>query len=165
MPLPLVIIVNMSFRLKLFAAEIARFTLASMGLQAPVRANMGEALSKGVDANITFDHRIGTDWWFQIMGNFTYATSKITKIEEPNYEENPWLSRVGYPISQQWGYIAERLFVDDNEVANSPEQSFGEYMAGDIKYRDINGDDRISGVDKVPIGLPTSPDISSAKPF
>src|SRR5690606_29461083 len=49
--------------------------------------------------------------------------------------------------------------VDDAEVANSPRQNFGEYTAGDIKYRDINGDGQITELDQVPIGYPTMPEI------
>ena len=33
-------------------------------------------------------------------------------------------------------------------------------MAGDIKYRDVNGDGKISELDKVPIGYPTTPEIN-----
>ena len=36
---------------------------------------------------------------------------------------------------------------------------FGEYGAGDIKYRDVNGDGIISELDEVPIGYPTDPEI------
>ena len=69
------------------------------------------------------------------------------------------LPKVGRPISQQWGYVAERLFVDEQDVASSPVQSFGTYMGGDIKYKDINGDDKITEADMVPIGYPTTPEI------
>jgi len=55
--------------------------------------------------------------------------------------------------------IAERLFIDDAEVANSPLQQFGEYMAGDIKYSDVSGDGKITAEDMVPIGFPTDPEI------
>ncbi|MFV0591881.1 MAG: hypothetical protein ACK5M7_10895 [Draconibacterium sp.] len=71
----------------------------------------------------------------------------------------PWLSHIGRPVTQQWGYVAERLFVDEYEVNNSPVQTFGEYMGGDIKYRDINNDGIISSLDLVPIGYPTEPEI------
>jgi len=54
--------------------------------------------------------------------------------------------------------VAERLFVDENEVLNSPDQG-SSVMAGDIKYRDINGDGKISTLDVVPIGYPTMPEI------
>ena len=84
---------------------------------------------------------------------------RATKWEEPDYTKTPWLSKVGQPLNQTWGYIAERLFVDEREVLNSPTQ-FGKYSAGDIKYRDINNDGKISELDKVPIGFPTVPEIN-----
>ena len=52
--------------------------------------------------------------------------------EDYEYPGAWWKQKVGYPTNQTWGYIAEGLFVDDNEVANSPVQ-FGEYGAGDRK--------------------------------
>ena len=136
-----------------------RISLASMGLQAGVRANIGEATSKGFDGSIDYNQTLQNGWWIMGRVNFTYAVSKLTKMEEPDYSSTPWLSHIGQSINQNYGYIAERLFVDQREVDNSPQQSFGQYSGGDIKYRDINGDDRISGLDLVPIGYPTSPEI------
>ena len=54
--------------------------------------------------------------------------------------------------------MAERLFVDEQDIANSPKQ-FGDYLAGDIKYKDINNDGVITEADQVPIGFPTDPEI------
>ncbi len=136
-----------------------RIRLASMGLQAGVRANIGEAMSKGIDASIDYNETFQNGWWVQARANFTYAVSEMTKLEESDYTSTPWLSHIGQSINQNYGYIAERLFVDQREVDNSPAQSFGQYSGGDIKYRDINGDDRISGLDVVPIGYPTTPEI------
>jgi hypothetical protein len=96
--------------------------------------------------------------WMTGMANFTYATSKFTVYEEPDYSKTPWRSRVGYSLNQNWGYVAERLFVDEEEIRNSPTQ-FGNYMAGDIKYKDINRDGKITDLDRVPMGYPTSPEI------
>lgn len=131
---------------------------ASMGLNAAIRANVGEATGKGVDASVDYTESFGNGAWLQARANFTYATSAFEVYEEPNYAEK-YLSRVGYSLSQQWGYIAERLFVDDEEVAGSPRQNFGEYRGGDIKYRDVNNDGQISSLDQVPIGYPTTPEI------
>ncbi|GGH03874.1 SusC/RagA family TonB-linked outer membrane protein [Parapedobacter pyrenivorans] len=130
----------------------------SMGLSAPVRANVGEASGKGVDFSVDFNHTFSNGLWLIGRGNFTYATSSFEVIEEPEYNE-PNLSKRGYSLSQQWGYIAERLFIDEADVANSPVQNFGIYEAGDIKYRDVNGDGKISSLDQVPIGYPTDPEI------
>jgi hypothetical protein len=71
-----------------------------------------------------------------------------------------WRSRVGRSIDQVYGYIAERLFMDDAEANNSPYQYFGgQYGGGDIKYTDVNRDGQITGTDIVPIGNPTRPEI------
>src|SRR3546814_1329165 len=83
-----------------------------------------------------------------------------TLFRSPLYANEPWKSRIGYNLTQQWGYIAERLFIDDEEVYNSPLQNFGQQTrGGDIKYRDINKDGKITSLDQVPIGFPTSPEI------
>ncbi len=131
----------------------------SMGLEAAVRANVGKAESKGLDFSIDYNEDFGNSWWMTGRVNFTYAVGKFKFYEEPDYSQTtPWLSHAGQPITQQWGYIAERLFVDEAEVLNSPTQ-FGEYGAGDIKYRDINEDGIIDFRDRVPIGYPTTPEI------
>jgi len=134
-------------------------TPASMGLWATPAANIGEAKGHGLDVSLDYNQSFLNGMWLQARGNFTYATSAYKVFEEYDYANEPWKSSVGHPLSQQWGYIAEGLFVDEAEVANSPRQNFGEYMAGDIKYRDINGDGQITELDMVPIGYPTMPEI------
>ncbi len=137
----------------------------SMGLQASMQANVGKAESQGVDISLNYNKNFNSGIWVQLRGNFTYAKNKATVYDEPAYAPNEYYrSHVGYPTTQQWGYIGERLFVDDNEVANAPTQFFGsgnasQYGAGDIKYRDVNKDGVINEADKVPIGLPTTPEI------
>ena len=137
----------------------------TMGLQASVVANTGQAESEGFEVAMNYNKFFKNQMWTQLRANLTYATSNVLVYDEPNYPANEYYrSRVGYPINQQWGYIAERLFIDEYEVENSPAQNFGsgkeaEYGAGDIKYRDVNGDGVINGNDMVPIGLPTSPEI------
>ena len=131
---------------------------STMGLSAPLRANVGEASGQGMDMSVDYKHNFSNGAWLIARGNFTYATSAYQVVEEPEYEERN-LSKIGFPLSQTYGYIAERLFIDDADVANSPFQNFGVYGAGDIKYRDLNGDGRITTLDRAPIGLPTSPEI------
>ena len=93
------------------------------------------------------------NFWLGVRGNFTYATGKYEYVEEP-YRPYPWLSHIGKRIEQSYGLVAERLFIDEEDIANSPVQTYGEYMPGDIKYKDINNDGIINDEDIVPIDLP-----------
>ena len=132
----------------------------TMGLQASVYGNIGEARAQGVDIQADYKQAWANGLWASARANFTYSTSKYDVYEEPTYAEE-YRQHKGRSIKQTWGYIAERLFIDDEEAANSPSQSgFGsDYGGGDIKYTDVNGDGVISTADRVPIGYPTSPEI------
>lgn len=132
----------------------------TMGLTAAIKANVGEAAGRGMDMSVDYNHSFPNGMWLQGRGNFTYATNEYLVYEEPVYEKEWWKSKVGQPLNQPMGYIAERLFIDDDEVLNSPHQDFGVVnIAGDIKYKDVNGDGRITSLDQVPLGFPTVPEI------
>ncbi|KDN56618.1 SusC/RagA family TonB-linked outer membrane protein [Flavobacterium seoulense] len=132
---------------------------STMGLTAIPATNFGEIESKGMDLAVTYNKQFNNDWYTQLRGNFTYATNKVLVYDEINYpDELAYRSRIGQNFNQMYGYVAERLFVDQNEVNNSPIQ-FGDYTGGDIKYRDINGDGQITENDMVPMGNPTTPEI------
>ena len=130
----------------------------SMGLQSNISANVGEAKGSGLDLSMDYKKYWKNDMWLTARANFTYATNEYVNYEEPTYEES-WRQHTGYSIQQTRGYIAERLFLDEDEVNNSPNQPFGSYGAGDIKYTDVNKDGVISSADMVPIGNPTTPEI------
>ena len=132
----------------------------TLGLTAPVSANVGVAENKGVDVSIDYNKNFGNTW-LQMRGTFTYAANKLLVNEEPNYPSNmQYLSRVGQSLGEVYGLVAERLFVDDEDVKNSPKQNYGEVRGGDIKYRDLNGDGQITDLDMINgLGYPTTPEI------
>lgn len=132
----------------------------TMGLQAAVYGNIGQARSKGIDIQADYKQAWSNGLWASARANFTYSSGKYDVYEEPTYPES-YRQHAGRSIRQTWGYIAERLFVDDEDAANSPSQAaFGsQYGGGDIKYTDVNGDGVITNADMVPIGYPTSPEI------
>jgi TonB-linked SusC/RagA family outer membrane protein len=131
----------------------------TMGLQVTPMSNIGEAFSSGVDISLDYSQFFNPQTWLTVHGNYTYASSKYLLYEEPLYINQPWRQHVGQPLQQQYGLIAERLFIDDEDVRSSPAQQYGRYMAGDIKYKDINQDGRIDQQDILPIGYPTTPEI------
>lgn len=132
-----------------------------MGLWSTPDANVGEALGKGVDMSLDY-HKTIRNLWFIGRATYTYAKTTFAYYEEPDYEQLgvPHLTMVGNRLTQQFGYVAERLFIDDADIENSPRQDFGDYGPGDIKYKDINGDGVVNSLDRVPIGRPTMPEIN-----
>ncbi len=132
---------------------------STMGLQATPKSNIGKANGSGIDISLDYNKTFSSGLWAIVRGNFTYASSKFELYEEPDYSATPWRAHANQKISQRWGYIAERYFLDDEEINSSPLQTFGEYKPGDIKYKDINRDGRVDENDMVPIGYPTTPEI------
>lgn len=135
---------------------------STLGLQATLKTNVGEVTAKGIDASLDINHYFTNDFWVTGRGTFTYSDNQFLVFEEPNFAAIgvPWRSNVGNNVTVAQGYIAERLFVDDEEALNSPVQ-FGtpgiDYGGGDIKYKDLNGDGVITTLDQAPIGKPQIP--------
>lgn len=131
----------------------------TVGLNGAVKfsSNVGSSLSKGFDGNFGFNQRLGKVN-MTLRGNFTYSKSKILEYDEQrsNY---PYKTQAGFRVNQSRGLIAEGLFKDYDDIRNSPKQTFGDVMPGDIKYRDINGDGKIDGNDELPIGATTRPNL------
>jgi hypothetical protein len=135
---------------------VQRFYLPAMvGISSSPWANVGRTENKGFDGTFSFHKKIG-EVDFTSRGNITYHKNKILEQDEQiNYY--PYISREGFRVEQSRGLIAEGLFKDYEEIRNSPKQTFGTYMPGDIKYKDVNGDGVINGDDEVPIGASFRP--------
>ena len=136
-----------------------------MNLSTKLYGNLGKVENKGFDFAIDYNHIFNSDFSMSFKGTFTYASNKVLEYDEPDYQMHPNLSRVGHSINQPLLYIAERLFIDDEEVMNSPKQNLGGFVqAGDVKYKDIpNAEGVCDGVidanDRVYTGHPTIPEI------
>jgi TonB-linked SusC/RagA family outer membrane protein len=135
---------------------------STMGLEAAITANIGKVESQGIEFSLDGKHNFTQDFWISSMANFTFAKNKFTQYEEPNFDEK-YLLHQGVALNRNFGYVAERLFVDDNEARNSPAQIFSNNgtppRGGDIKYRDLNGDGVIDSKDQTWLGNPTVPEI------
>jgi TonB-linked SusC/RagA family outer membrane protein len=121
-------------------------------------ANIGSVKNKGVDMSVAYSKVIGKDWVLRLNGSLTYAHNEITEIDEPVNVE-PYSSRIGHPINSIMGYVSDGLFTSQEEIDRSPKQSFGNYTVGDIKYKDLNGDNVVNGYDRTIIGNPEIPEI------
>jgi hypothetical protein len=130
------------------------------GLEQTVWGNIGELKSKGIDASLDYQKFFNNDFWMTGRVNLTYAKNEYVEYDEPNYTD-AYLYRKGHSAGQQWGMVAERLFMDEYEVASSPVQNFSGSIpqAGDIKYKDVNGDGKVDKNDQIAMGFPTVPEV------
>ena len=119
--------------------------------------NIGIIDNKGMDVSVNYANNWG-DFFFQMLGNFSFNRNEVVEDDNPQWKY-PWLERKGQRVGQRFGYVALGLFESDEEVKISPKQT-GDTRAGDIKYKDINGDGAIDSYDQVPIGYGSIPEIN-----
>ena len=110
---------------------------AIVGISTIPYVNIGETLNQGFDSNIEYSQKIG-NVYVTARGNFTYNRNKLKNNDEPDWEYK-YQNRIGKPFGsggsmQPFGLVALGLFQSQEEIDNSPVQSFGEYRVGDIKY-------------------------------
>jgi TonB-linked SusC/RagA family outer membrane protein len=129
------------------------------GLNLPV-VNIGEVSNKGWEFELIHRNTVGKEFQYFVKGNFSYAKNKILFRDEPANAANPMLRKTGRPIGQLYGYIAEGFYYDDADVAKSPVTVGRTVKPGDIKFKDVNGDNKIDQGDIGPIGHPNLPQIT-----
>ena len=124
-----------------------------LGMDAPYE-NAGKVNSHGLELGLDYNKTFG-DVKFNIGGNFMLTKSKIKEqLEEPRMYDN--LVQTGNRVGQIYGLEAIGFFTSEADIAASPTQTFSTVKPGDIKYRDVNGDNIIDANDKVAIGYSTT---------
>ena len=100
----------------------------------------------GFDFKLNMNKRFGeVDMQLGVSGLY-YDTKAITRSELNEYS---YQNRQGQPLDGLWGLENDGFFMSEEDIANSPSQTFGEVKPGDIKYKDQNGDGVIDSKDEV----------------
>lgn len=120
--------------------------------------NAGIVDSWGTEIGANYYKKMG-NVELNLGGTFTYNRSKIIEmLEEPAAYD--YTRSTGNPVGQIFGFQAIGYFVDQADIDNSLPQQFGPVKAGDIKYKDMNGDKVINSDDRVAMGYnSTCPEI------
>ena len=113
-------------------------------------SNIGEVRNHGLELSVNWARQFGKDWYVDLRSNLTFNQNEYKYVDEPDYPYI-WQTKTGKPLNTLTGYVAEGLFGSEEEIANRPDQSQlgANIKPGDIKYRDINGDGRITTEDQV----------------
>lgn len=122
--------------------------LTLIGINYPAE-NIGRDLYEGLEVEVTYQDHIGHVNYF-VSGNAAAQKSKVLFMDE-QYEQNSWNVHTGRPVGQMFGYVAQGLFQTAADAASSPSLPGYTQHAGDIKYKDLNGDGVIDQFDLAPI--------------
>jgi TonB-linked SusC/RagA family outer membrane protein len=120
--------------------------------------NVGKMISFGSDGNIEYKEIINKEMSFTVRANYTYSNNMVYNWEQL-YEKYPYLENASYASGVHRGYRCLGFFKNEEEILNSPRQTFGSVMPGDLRYEDVNGDNRVDSEDKVPLSYGTFPRI------
>jgi TonB-linked SusC/RagA family outer membrane protein len=131
------------------------------GASAPY-VNLGEVQNKGIDIALNYRDKIGSDLGFNVGINFTSFKSNINSApfsfdQVGSRIGNIVRQTVGQPVGSFFGYDVIGYFASAADIAASPTQA--DAAPGRFKYRDVNGDGKISDADRTYFGK-GSPDFT-----
>lgn len=124
---------------------------ATLGGTPPVE-NIGIMDNKGFEIALNHHNNIG-QVQYSIRPNITFNQNKIIYIPEP-VGTLPEQSAIGHPYSligtnlSSLGYIADGLYQSAAEIASGPTPLYSNVAPGDIRYKDMNGDGKITPDDR-----------------
>lgn len=119
--------------------------------------NAGEIENKGLELTASWSDKISDNLGYTIGGNLTTIDNKVNSVFEDGYNifSGPTRTSAGYPIGSFYGFVVEGLYQSYADILASAPSTVGSYGPGDFKYKDVNGDGKITEDDRTVIGNPT----------
>ena len=122
--------------------------------------NAGEIGNTGFEFSASWNDKVNDDFQYSINGNLTTLNNEVKSVYEEGFQvfDGPSILTAGAPIGSFYGYVVEGIYQSYSDVLSSTPSSLGDYGPGDLKYKDVDGDGKITPDDRTIIGNPT-PDI------
>ncbi|GHB86716.1 SusC/RagA family TonB-linked outer membrane protein [Persicitalea jodogahamensis] len=118
--------------------------------------NIGETKGNGFELALNTRNIVGKEFTWSSQIAFSRNLNQIVNVgltdDDGNFIDDVgsrWF--VGHPISVNYGYVIDGIWQTD-EVDGVNLNDYAVKQAGDVKYRDVNGDQRIDEKDRVVIG-------------
>lgn len=131
--------------------------------------NMGQVENKGYEIELSWNDRIGNDFNYFINANMSYAKNKIIYQDEVEPNE-PYLWRTGKQVGAEFGYMTDGFYSEDDFDITTDSKGKKKYtlkegypvpqinvLPGDVKYKNLNGDEFINEDDQCQIGYSSRP--------
>ena len=109
--------------------------------------NLGKVRNSGFDFEMAWTDKV-RDFEYRIGLNGGYAKNKIIFFDEAE-GALAWQKQTGHPMNSSLYYEAIGIFHNQEEIDNYPHMDGT--VPGDIKFKNVNGDDKITGEDKTRI--------------
>lgn len=137
---------------------------------ASYRANIGKISNRGMEWMVQWRDSY-KDFQYDVAFTLSANKNKVVKLSD---QINPiiwagsdvalnssiYRTENGQPMGQMYGYVVEGIFQEQTEIealnARSPDGLYqqAETAPGDFRYKDLNGDGKITNEDKTYIGNP-----------
>ena len=130
----------------------------------PLYKNLGKVTTKGLELSLNY-HGSLEDFTYNVGGMLTYLKDRIDFMAEPT-PPSPWAAQTGQPIGTPFGYEFAGFYditdfnSDGTLKQGIPTPTFGAVQPGDMKYKNMNGDEKIDEKDIVRIGNRAYPDMN-----
>ena len=111
---------------------------------------------RGFEVVLGHSHQVG-EFKYNLSANASFARNRYVSTNDsdniPMYQ-----SKIGQPLGGVLGYVSDGLYQSEEEIAASPLYNSG-VRVGDIKYKDLNGDGKITADDRTWIAGSQMPEV------
>ena len=136
-------------------------------LQKDKLENGGSIRNMGEEFTASWNQKLNKDFTVTVGGNITFLKNKVLTLSpelpggsiivgSQNNGSAESRTTPGQPIGVFYGYVVEGIYQSYADILASPVASaLGAYRPGDLKFKDVNGDGKITADDRTVIGNPT----------
>lgn len=146
-------------------------TVPSAGLQGYPMTNAGAVRNYGFETQVTYRKTFG-DFSFDVGFNLSYIKNEVTSLgtgnepvwgaylKEGSISDYVTKTAVGRPIGSFFGYVTDGIFQTYDEIRASAQYEPGKMdseqttRVGDFRFKDLNGDGKITAEDRTYLGSP-----------
>lgn len=134
--------------------------LSTSGMEGSPYQNAGKCENTGIELSLSYGNSIdNVPFTYEVSVNWTYNKNKVTYIPNPIVGAFSQTTP-GHSINEWYGYVFDGIFQNEEEIANSPLQPNA--APGDMKFKDLDGDNKITTADRKFLGHAVAPHVFGA---
>lgn len=118
--------------------------------------NVGNVTNKGIELSISADVIDRRDLHWSVSANIAHNKNEITDMGDNDDiimgDDSEQILTVGESLGSFYGLVFDGIVQLDEDVSELPTMNGSTLEAGEIKYKDINGDGKIDKNDRTVIG-------------